>query len=219
MNQDNLSEHEKIFYNDGFMLGQQAALNVKDEKKFFSYIEEMYQSIDKLIDSLLDFALKQGVTVDCKKGCSWCCHQAVFANSYEVHYLGEFIKKNFSSEEQENILKSAKQKNKKTSTLKEKDVLAYKSPCALLKDGACMAYEARPMACRIYLSMNLSSCTEFYKNPRNKNNYPALLEFPLQAGRMMNEGFIAALKEMEVYIDEFKLEDGLQRFLISGSNL
>ena len=50
------------------------------------------------------------------------------------------------------------------------------------------------MACRIYLSTDVKTCHEFYKNPDNIENYPALLDFPMKAGKMMNEGFKAALK-------------------------
>jgi hypothetical protein len=65
------------------------------------------------------------------------------------------------------------------------------------------------MACRIYLSYKLESCLEFYRNPDNDANYPALLEFPLRAGQMMNEGFRAALKESGLETAEFRIEEGL----------
>ncbi len=219
MRRNDLTEHEQLFYSDGHQLGQRAAANVSNEKQFLTYIAETYTAIDKLIDSLLAYAQKQGVQVDCKKGCAWCCHQAVFANSYEIHYLGDFIKNNFSPEEINDIKKKAHNKQNKTSKLKEKDVLNYKHPCPLLVNGSCSAYEARPMACRIYLSMKVATCLEFYKNPRKKDSYPALLDFPLKAGRMMNEGFIDALKEKDIQIAEFRLEEGLERILTHGSNL
>ena len=219
MTTNNLTEHEQLFFNDGFRLGQEAAKQIKNEDAFLKRIEDMHLAIDQLIDSLLAMAQKQGVAVDCKKGCAWCCHQAVFANSYEVHYLGAYIRKNFKPLVQEDILQQAINKNEQIGELTDEEVLKFKSPCPLLKDGACSAYHARPMACRIYLSMNISSCVEFYKNPENEENYPALFDFPLSAGRMMNEGFIEALKESEIFITEFRLEEGLKTFLTKGSNL
>ena len=219
MTTNNLTEHEQLFYNDGFRLGQEAAKQIKDEKAFFKCIEEMHLAIDQLIGSLLAMAKKQGIAVDCKKGCAWCCHQAVYANSYEVHYLGAYIRGNLEPLEQNETLQRAINKNEQTSVLSDEDVLKFKSACPLLKDGACSAYQARPMACRIYLSMNVNSCLEFYKNPENNENYPALLDFPLSAGRMMNEGFIEALKASEIFVTEFRLEEGLKTFLTKGSNL
>jgi hypothetical protein len=66
------------------------------------------------------------------------------------------------------------------------------------------------MACRIYLSTRLETCLEFYHHPENEQNYPALIDFPLKAGRMMNEGFMAALKENGIETAEFRLEEGLK---------
>lgn len=207
--QGNFSEYGQLFYNDGYQLGKEALKNGAGGQAILQSVEEMYLAIDELIDSLSGMAQKHGSPVHCKKGCEWCCHQAVFASSHELHYLGDFIKAHFSDEEIDLLRKRAQAKNKATSVLKNKDLLNYKSPCPLLKNGVCSAYGARPMACRIYLSSNVQTCLEFFNNPANEKNYPALLEFPLQAGRMMNEGFMAALKEAGVETAEFRLEEGL----------
>ncbi len=199
----------KVFFNDGYQLVVSELKGKADKDSVFRALKKMYQSIDMLIDSLLVFAKKKGIGIACHKGCEWCCHQAVFANSYETHYLSEYIKSNFSREEQQDTRECARQKNEKVKKLSEADILKYKSPCPLLIDGACSAYEARPMACRIYLSTRLETCLEFFHHPENEKNYPALLDFPLMAGKMMNEGFIEALKENEVGTAEFRLEEGL----------
>ncbi len=203
------SEYEQLFYNDGYQLGKEAAKNGCQEEDLFRAMDQLYLAIDQLIDSLAVMAQKQDRPIHCKKGCSYCCHQAVFANSYELHYLGNFIQNQFDSSAIQQIKKEAAAKNKVTSQLDEKAVLNDKGPCPLLKAGTCSVYAARPMACRIYLSTHVGSCIEFYQNPTNKENYPALLEFPLMAGRMMNEGFMAALKEACIEIAEFRLEEGL----------
>ncbi|WP_163707321.1 YkgJ family cysteine cluster protein [Mangrovibacterium lignilyticum] len=219
MSLENLTEHEKLFFDDGFQLGKQAAENKTNEKAFLDCVNEAYKAIDGLIDSILAMAKKENVTVDCKNGCAYCCHQAVYANSFELHYLGNFISQNFTPDQQEEVKKKAKEKKATTEKLSHEEVLKYKSPCPLLKNGSCTVYAARPMACRIYLSMKLNTCIEFYKNPDNSDNYPLLLEFPLTAGRMMNEGFSAALKESGIEIAEFRLEDGLSTVLTNGAKL
>ena len=218
MSLENLSDHEKLFFNDGYELGKQAAGKVADEKAFLSFVGEAYNGIDSLINSILELAHKQNIRVDCKKGCSFCCHQAVFANSYELHYLGNFLTENFNQEQRTIVQQRATAKNKHTRKLSEEEQLNYKSPCPLLHEGMCSAYQARPMACRIYLSMSVASCLEFYHHPKNPDNYPQLMDFPLIAGRMMNEGFMTALKESGIAIAEFRLEDGLETFLKNGVN-
>ncbi len=219
MSLDNLSEHEQLFYNDGYKLGQVAAKHRKNETQFLSYIKEMYQTIDSVITSILNLAQQQGIGVDCKKGCAYCCHQAVFANSYEIHYLEKHLKSTFTKAKLNAVLNKAEEKNAITSALSEEEVLDYKKPCPLLVAGSCTVYEARPMACRIYLSMKVASCIEFYKNPGNKDNFPLLLDFPLSAGRMMNEGFTAALREAGVEVAEFRMEEGLKTALTFGAKL
>ena len=203
------TENDRIFYSDGYKLAQNAIDKGLTNKTLFEAIEQLYNSIDGLNESILALAKRQNITVACFKGCHWCCHQAVFANSYELHYLSEKIKEKFKVQEVTGIIAKTTEKYNKTSSLIEEEVLRYKSPCPLLADGACSIYAARPMACRIYLSTKLESCLEFYHHPENEDNFPALIDFPLKAGRMLNEGFRAALKEHGIETAEFRLEEGL----------
>jgi len=203
------TENDRIFYSDGYKLAQNAIDKGLTNKTLFEAIEQLYNSIDGLNDSILALAKRQNINVACFKGCHWCCHQAVFANSYELHYLSEKIKEKFKVQEVTGIIAKTTEKHNKTASLTEEEILRYKSPCPLLADGACSIYAARPMACRIYLSTKLESCLEFYHHPENEDNFPALIDFPLKAGRMLNEGFRAALKEHGIETAEFRLEEGL----------
>lgn len=213
MENKHFSENDRIFYSDGYKLAQSAIENGLTNETLFSAIESLYAAIDGLNDSIISLAERQNIKVACFKGCHWCCHQAVFANSYELHYLSERIKKDFSAEEIAGVVTKADTKYLKTSELSDEEILKYKAPCPLLKDGTCSAYTARPMACRIYLSTKLETCLEFYKHPENETNYPALIDFPLRAGRMLNEGFRAALKEYGIETAEFRIEEGLRILL------
>ena len=203
------TENDRIFYSDGYQLAQSAIEKELSNETLFEAIKLLYSAIDNLNDSIIALADKQNMKVACAKGCEWCCHQAVYANSYELHYLSEHIATKFTPEEISTLANKSFEKHAQTSILDERNIHKFKSPCPLLVQGSCSAYEARPMACRIYLSTKLETCTEFYKHPENESNYPALLDFPLRAGRMMNEGFSAALKEAGVETSEFRMEEGL----------
>lgn len=203
------TENDRIFYADGYRLAQSAIQEGISNESLFKAITVLYEAIDELNNSLIQLASRQKLSVDCRKGCHWCCHQAVFANSYEIHFLSEQIKKQFSADAIATIINLAEEKNFKIKKLSEEEMLKFKMPCPLLRDGSCSIYEARPMACRIYLSTDKETCFEFYQNPQNESNYPALFDFPLRAGRMMNEGFTAALKEIGINSAEFRLEEGL----------
>lgn len=204
------TENDRVFYSDGYRLVQTAIQQGLTNATLFSAIESLYTAIDGLNDSILSLAERQNMGVACHKGCHWCCHQAVYANSYELHFLSEKIKNRFSSEIISKWIKAAEAKSNATSKMSEEEISKYKFPCALLEDGACSVYDARPMACRIYLSTKLETCLEFYHHPENESNYPALIDFPLRAGRMMNEGFRAALKGNGIETAEFRLEEGLK---------
>lgn len=203
------NENDRIFYNDGYQLAQSAFQQEFTKETLFAAIESLYAAIDGLNDSIVALAKRQKSDVACFNGCHWCCHQAVFANSYEIHYLSEKIKEKFTSKELVALIVRSNAKHTKTSKLNEAEILNYKAPCPLLDEGSCSIYASRPMACRIYLSTKLETCLEFYNHPDNADNYPALIVFPLRAGQMMNEGFRAALKKNEIEIAEFRLEEGL----------
>jgi Fe-S-cluster containining protein len=208
-NNQNLSENDRIFFNDGYQLAQKAISDGFSTVTLFQAIESLYEAIDGLNDSIIALAKRQDLNVACSNGCHWCCHQAVFANSYELHFLSERIKQMFSPDKLNELIERNTKKLNLTANLTDEDVLKFKSPCALLVNGSCSVYPVRPMACRIYLSTQLETCLEFYHHPENETNYPALIEFPLRAGQMMNEGFRQALKEIDIDTAEFRLEEGL----------
>ncbi len=204
-----LEAFEKAFFNDGFQLGSKALEGGDDKQVMFAAIQEMYAAIDHFIDSLTVLAQKQEQAIECKVGCEWCCHQPVFALDYELGYLQNYIDAYFDDETKAELKTRAQRKNNKLSLLNDADLLNAKAPCPLLSEGACMAYEARPMACRIYLSSSVKSCLKFYKVPDHKTSYPALLDMPMRLGRMMNEGFKAALKMNGIVPEEFRIEEKL----------
>lgn len=204
-----MTEHEKAFYSDGYQLGLSLNNPVTKRDEIIGALKSIYQTIDGLIESLLGFAESQGRAVQCRKGCYWCCHQPVFALSWELDYLNSFISENFDRNTQDELNLRAEAKHQKLRNLSEKEILNSKFPCPLLENGACMAYEARPMACRIYLSTSLESCLFFFNTPDDNSKYPELLDFPLRAGRMMNEGFKAGLKLKGIETKEYRIEEVL----------
>jgi len=207
---------DRIFYSDGYRLGQSIIDGVYSEESVAVGVEQLYSAIDGLIDSLLQQAGRSAVKVDCAKGCAWCCYQPVFANTLEIQNLHEFIKARFSSEKTAQIAERAALKNSRVTVMNRTEMLNYKSACPLLEDGSCIAYAARPMACRIYLSTSVASCRMFYDNPENEISFPGLLEFPLRAGRMLNEGFVAAFRQHGYASSEVTIEEGLDSLLNFG---
>lgn len=209
MQNNQLTDQIKTFYSDGYKIGMEAVEKGLSKDLILSTTRKLFQNIDTLNEAILILAKKESTTIFCKKGCAWCCYQPVYALTHEIIYLKEYIKNNFSELVAIDIYRSAREKDHMIGNLKENELLNSKHPCPLLKNGACIAYEIRPMACRIYLSLNLNSCESFYNNPEDKKNYPQVMHFPLRAGRIMSEGYRAALKHAGWKSQEFRIEEGL----------
>ena len=75
------------------------------------------------------------------------------------------------------------------------------------------------MACRIYLSSSLRSCKREHDQPGNQESISDLFEFPLLAGRMLNEGFVAYLKQSGLPSSELPIEQGYSSMLSMGQTM
>ena len=106
-----------------------------------------------------------------------------------------------------------------TLNLPVEEQLKVRAACPFLKEGRCMVYEARPMACRIYLSSSEPSCKKEHDRPANGKNMPELFEFPLFAGRMLNEGFVAYLKQVGIKSSELPVEQGYSSMVTMGQTM
>ena len=211
MSIDLVNELERTFYTDGYRLGMEAGPeNTLVQQSLMEAISRLYQSIDEVIESLCGFSRINNRPPHCRKGCGYCCHQPVFASMHEISYLSGYINQIFTPSRKIQIISLARQKNEKLSVLGKDDLLNSKFPCPLLdNEGACTAYAARPVSCRIYLSFSSESCIAFYNQPENENSIPDLMAFPLRMGRIMNEGFMAALKIRGFENREVRIEEGL----------
>jgi Fe-S-cluster containining protein len=213
------SEIEKIFYSDGYRIAENHLHDGITGDKVKHAIGELYRSLDDLLDSFISRTGTEERQVVCSKGCHWCCHQAVFAVTHEWLYIREYIASSLPEGISDVFSERAKTKSKRTLALPAKELLKFKDPCPFLDDGACSVYPARPMACRIYLSSSVQSCREEFLNPHNKKNIPQLFEFPLRSGRMMNEGFVAYLREKGLPVAELPLEQGYSSMETLGQDM
>nr|WP_321451551.1 YkgJ family cysteine cluster protein [uncultured Carboxylicivirga sp.] len=209
MDENQMSEHDKIFFNDGLNLVKDALSNNSDKRSILHTTRQAQDAIDGLVDALSNEATRQNMPVDCKKGCNWCCHQPVFATSHEMMFVWEFIKLNFKEEDRKVILQKAFNNYQKRGRMDDKELLQSKLPCPLLLNGSCSVYPARPIACRIYLSMSAQSCKTAFDAPKDESIYPQLFDFPLQAGRMVNEGINKGLQDKGIKNREMLMEEGL----------
>jgi Fe-S-cluster containining protein len=203
------SEIDTIFFSDGYNLAKKHLENGVTISKFLDLSEELYASIDSLMNAFISRCLREGKTVDCRKGCSICCSQAVLSLPYEVLYLFHYIRENFTDEKIHEIKEKTFIKNEVTKDMKVMEFLHYKYPCPLLMEGICIVYKARPMACRTYISSGKDGCIDEYHNPSDTNIFPDLYAFTIRAGRMINEGIAAYLTQKQIFPAEGQIESML----------
>jgi Fe-S-cluster containining protein len=204
-----LKELDTAFFNDGYHIAKEElnsnlTLNglVRMTEKVYIYINEFNRAFENRCS-------QEGQAIDCKKSCSYCCQQSVFILPHEAIYLAYYIEKVFPKEKQERIVLNASRKDSSTSGMNVQKMLHYKESCPLLENDSCSAYNARPMACRIYYSSDVTTCIREFEHPTDLSKYPALYDIPLRAGRMLNEGICAYLLSIKIKPVEWMLESHL----------
>ena len=137
--------------------------------------------------------------------------------THELLFLRDHIMENLPGK-LDMFLDTARKKSLETEGKTLKDQLQIRMACPFLEDGDCSVYSARPMACRIYLSSSVSACRKEHDNPGDEKEFPGLFEFPLQAGRMLNEGFVAYLKHNGLSSAEVPIEQGFASMVTHGQS-
>ncbi|MBN2699811.1 MAG: YkgJ family cysteine cluster protein [Bacteroidales bacterium] len=212
------SEVNRIFFEDGYRLADERIGKTLSRENLTEAIRELYESMDGLILSITNRSGAEGKPVACRKGCAWCCHQAVFAVSHELVYLYDHILFERDRALNKRILKHVLSKCEMTLGKPVRELLKMKIPCPFLVRNACSIYRWRPMACRIYLSTSRESCRKAFDEPENGDYFPSLLEFPLRVGRLLNEGFVERLREAGLQCAEVPLEQGIRGILTNHSD-
>ena len=202
-------EIDRIFYRDGYRI---ASLHLEEEltaPNLVAGIESLHRGVDELLEAFLRRSADEDKPAECKKGCNWCCHQAVYTLSHELLHISQYVQNNFLPERRDLCLHRAQ----------ERVLLSHNSPCPFLESGFCSIYPVRPMGCRIYLSSSVRACKREYDDPTNDRVFPDLFEFPLRSGRMMNQGFVAYLKQMGFQSSELPIEQGYSSLITFGQTM
>ena len=117
----------------------------------YQYIEEAEQAFKSHFD--------ENPTLACGKGCNHCCAFPIQLMPQDLeHFLTQLIKEH-SYEQLIDVLSKLKQQQA------AKKPPFYRAPCAFLdQEGACTVYEYRPLACRMFTSLDAQSCQRSLTN-------------------------------------------------------
>lgn len=204
-----MPDFDQLFYNDGNKIAERFVSDDFNLSTLNKLCIEAYASIDELIVLFQNQCKSQNQIVSCIKGCAYCCYQCVHILPHELFYLFFYLKSNFSKKVINEIQFNTKEKYNSIRNMKAEEYIYFKYPCPFLKDNVCIIYNARPLACRTFLSSSINSCEKELHNPKDLNNYPALYDFPLKAGRMLNKGIFDAFANHSFSQVEIRLGLGL----------
>lgn len=97
-------------------------------------------------------------SVACRSGCDACCHVPVGVQAHEVLIVAQYVQTHFSPQELDALIARAAGHRAAFAGLDSAVRTALRSPCVLLRHGACSVYAARPEACRSHHSHDADAC-------------------------------------------------------------
>ncbi len=154
----------------------------------------------------------------CRKGCAFCCHQWVSVTAPEAFYLAKRLK----PRQVERVVATAVDRREARFTGQG----TFRSPCPLLRDDACTAYDARPLVCRMAVSTTLETCRRVYwENADERIPVPPVfsgMRFVVQmalAAALVHSGLATAACELSGAVARASEDPGLERRWLAGEDV
>lgn len=98
----------------------------------------------------------------CAAGCAFCCYHPVDITAPEAFVIAAYLRTAFSTAEFEAIAARLAANAERIQALSHDEHALAKIPCALLDNGRCCVYAARPFACRAWHSMSAARCEAIF---------------------------------------------------------
>lgn len=160
-----------------------------------------------------DTTAKHGVTFACKRGCSYCCHMRVEIRPHDAFVLAHHLRTKVGAEQRERIIARVEEKRRRIASLTREQHVRAGIGCALLDDGVCVAYEARPATCRKYHSMSATICRDGFNDPSAPLRGDIEHEQVRLAGNAIALGYAKGLEDIGYDASLYELHDALHRAL------
>ena len=106
---------------------------------------------------------------DCRKGCSWCCHQSVSVTWPELLNILDYLRQNLEPSQVSALKKRSK---RKADEILEKSNNTsngpfHKIPCLFLEEDICTIHASRPLQCRGGFSEEENYCKNLLEDTEN----------------------------------------------------
>jgi hypothetical protein len=182
--------------------------------------EAVCRSLVAIIEAEFAAQRASGARIACAVGCAFCCHQRVGVFLHEAVALLHEVRTRMPRAEAEEIERRILENARTIDGWTPEQHRSANLPCALLVDGRCAAYDARPSACARYHSLSRARCEHAYQHPEDvatpRNSRPALA--PIQElSAALDSAIEAALVDAGLPPGKGELHQTL-RALLEGSS-
>jgi Fe-S-cluster containining protein len=161
-----------------------------------------------------------GARIACAAGCAFCCHQRVGVFAHEAVALLQHLRTKLPRAEATAIEQRVLANARTIDGFTPEQHRAANLRCALLVDGRCAAYEARPSACARYHSLSRARCEHSFDHPEAigtpRNSRPALAELQ-ELGAALDSALEAALADAGLPPTKGELHQTLRALLEDSS--
>ena len=100
-----------------------------------------------------------GRSVDCERGCAWCCHQLVVLTHWQdAENILAAARERMTAEEFVEFELRVREQAADIEKLGHERAETRSWPCPLLRENECVVYDLRPVACRTVFSPDAGCC-------------------------------------------------------------
>lgn len=135
-------------------------------------LQKMNEEIFSAADQVWEDIKSDIPGFDCRKGCSWCCHQSVSVTWPELLDVLRYLRQTLSRDDLVELRK--KSKDKANEILEKFDDGSngsfHKISCLFLKNNICTIHESRPLQCRGGFSEEETYCKSLLEDTKNTQN-------------------------------------------------
>lgn len=167
----------------------------------------------RLSDFQKDVSARNKVVFACRRGCSYCCHLRVEIRPHEAFVLAHHIQTRLGAQQGARIAARLEQTLARIEALTPEQHIRAGIPCALLEDGVCTVYEARPAACRKYHSVSVETCSSAFNDTAAPLTGDIEDEAIRLAGNAVALGYAKGLEDAGYDIRLYELHGALHRAL------
>jgi Fe-S-cluster containining protein len=152
-------------------------------------------------------------TLECRAGCTWCCHFSVDVRAVEVFSILDCIERTLSPEERARIHAEVRTNSAVMQGLNALERMRRNVKCPFLSEGRCSIYQARPQMCRNYHATSVAGCQASYHDPDNLDIDPEFAPMVYQAGGAHVDAFTRAMREAGYDTNVYEMNCALEAAL------